>query len=181
MQHGEAFHFIAYVPVGGALYELDGLKPGPIQLAVLEEGVGGAQLQLRPVGEGLRSRRALTRVCTPSQGDWLDAVVPAIQERMARYAASEIKFNLMAIVGDRRATLTEKVCAQCACVRARGAVACAARCVHCVHCGRPAAAEAPALAPATPPLPCRLPPRRSSEMPFWQTLPNSNRRPARAC
>nr|BCL66154.1 ubiquitin carboxyl-terminal hydrolase [Volvox reticuliferus]BCL66222.1 ubiquitin carboxyl-terminal hydrolase [Volvox reticuliferus] len=68
---GEAYHFISYVPVGGRLYELDGLQEGPIEL------------------------------CECSTSDWLDRVGPHIAARIERYAASEIRFNLMALVGNR--------------------------------------------------------------------------------
>lgn len=39
------------------------------------------------------------------QGDWLELVAPHIQERIARYAAHEIRFNLMAVVADRMEAL----------------------------------------------------------------------------
>ena len=38
----------------------------------------------------------------PQQDDWLAKVCPLIAARIERYAASEIRFNLMAVVGDRQ-------------------------------------------------------------------------------
>ncbi|KAJ1928518.1 hypothetical protein IWQ60_001992 [Tieghemiomyces parasiticus] len=67
----DLFHFISYVPISGCLYELDGLQEAPIN--------HGA--------------------CTDQ--DWLRKARPIIQARMARYANSEIRFNLMAVVESR--------------------------------------------------------------------------------
>ena len=50
----DTFHFVAYVPVGGRLYELDGLKEGPVDLGKCE------------------------------QDDWLKAVCPILTKRMQR-------------------------------------------------------------------------------------------------
>lgn len=75
----DAFHFIAYTPVNGVLYELDGLQPHPIAHGPCES--------------------------TPTA---LAASLPAVlQRRVARYPAGEIRFNLLAVCRDRRAALRE--------------------------------------------------------------------------
>ncbi|MGH0114790.1 UNVERIFIED_CONTAM: hypothetical protein FKN15_050961 [Acipenser sinensis] len=48
----DAFHFVSYVPVNGRLYELDGLREGPIDLGVC------------------------------NQDDWISAVRPVIEKRI---------------------------------------------------------------------------------------------------
>ncbi|KAI1124809.1 ubiquitin carboxyl-terminal hydrolase [Nemania abortiva] len=73
----DAFHFIAYTPVNGTLYELDGLQPAPIS--------HGA--------------------CT--QGEFPAKVMEVLQRRIARYDMSEIRFNLMAMVRDLRVRARE--------------------------------------------------------------------------
>lgn len=74
----DVYHFVAFVPFKDRVYELDGLKPGPI-----DHG--------------------------PFTDDWLTVVRPLLQARVARHAATEITFNLMAVVGDKLMALDREL------------------------------------------------------------------------
>ena len=67
----DVFHFISFVPFKNQLYELDGLQNGPISH-----------------GE-----------CSPET--WLAQAREQIQQRIENYASNEIRFNLLAIIGDQ--------------------------------------------------------------------------------
>jgi len=71
----DVFHFVAYMPIDGRLYELDGLKEGPVDLGSISP-----------------------------ETDWLDLARPIIEERILRYSNDEIHFNLMAIISERKMT-----------------------------------------------------------------------------
>lgn len=68
----DVFHFISYIPFEGRLYELDGLREGPVDLGSIPDG-----------------------------SDWIRTAKPVIEKRMQQYSEDEIQFNLMAVVGDK--------------------------------------------------------------------------------
>lgn len=68
----DAFHFIAYTPINGTLYELDGLQPSPISHGAC------------------------------STDDFPSKVVDVLQRRISRYDTTEIRFNLLAMCRDLR-------------------------------------------------------------------------------
>ncbi|XP_022113885.2 ubiquitin carboxyl-terminal hydrolase calypso isoform X2 [Pieris rapae] len=80
---GEAYHFVSFVPINGHLFELDGLKPYP-----MDHGPWAAD------------------------EDWTEKFRRVMVERLGRDAGEQvhdIRFNLMAVVPDRRIVLTQKL------------------------------------------------------------------------
>lgn len=78
---GEAYHFVSYVPINGHLYELDGLKPYPMDHGPWAENE-----------------------------DWTEKFRRVISDRLGAAAEySDIRFNLMAVVPDKRLAITHKL------------------------------------------------------------------------
>lgn len=79
---GEAFHFVSFVPIGGRLFELDGLKPFPIDHGPWSE-----------------------------ESEWTDKFRSVMTDRLGITADeyNEIRFNLMAVVPDHRLAIQHKL------------------------------------------------------------------------
>lgn len=76
----EIYHFVAYMYQKGSLYELDGLKEGPILLA---DNI--------------------------SQDTWIPCFIEKLQKRIQEFSAKEIRFNLMAITKSELSVVGQKV------------------------------------------------------------------------
>lgn len=76
------FHFISLLPVGGTLYEFDGLRSAPLAHGQIKDG------------------------------KWLPTALAVLQSKIATIQEaseqSEIRFNLMAVVRDRQMVLQEQ-------------------------------------------------------------------------
>ncbi|XP_026286523.1 ubiquitin carboxyl-terminal hydrolase calypso [Frankliniella occidentalis] len=80
---GDAFHFVSYVPINGKLFELDGLKPFPMDHGPWSDSE-----------------------------DWTEKFRKVITDRLGMSTGEQyhdIRFNLMAVVPDRRLALTHKL------------------------------------------------------------------------
>ncbi|KAI8370974.1 ubiquitin carboxyl-terminal hydrolase [Blakeslea trispora] len=67
----DVYHFVAFTPVCGALFELDGLSQGPVNLGPCDEE------------------------------NWVHIANEAIKRRMEGYGDSELHFSLMALIPDQ--------------------------------------------------------------------------------
>ena len=77
----DVYHFVSYVPHNGQLYELDGLQSGPISFGEVTEE------------------------------NWLAKAKEEIQKRIEKYASSEIRFNLLAVIDDRKVKAEKELAA----------------------------------------------------------------------
>lgn len=125
----DLFHFVCFVPINGRLYELDGLKPypvdhGPLQTSTMPNLVTNESCG----GEGLLGM--LSNVLgncwsngvnvvssgggfTPASTNWTSKFKQIILNRLSSFNAGqhnhEIRFNLMAVVPDRMSLLKEQI------------------------------------------------------------------------
>ena len=81
------FHFIAFMPIGGCLWKLDGLERQPMLL--------GNYPYL------FLDHACAEQICIgPVKNDWLAQASPDIQARMAQYEENRIEFAILSLVRD---------------------------------------------------------------------------------
>lgn len=83
------YHFIGYVPAFGKVWELDGIKSGPLEVGELASSESGCK-------------------------GWMDVVRPALRLKMAKYGGSgsegsDIRFSLLAFVQENHSKLIDKL------------------------------------------------------------------------
>lgn len=123
--NSEIFHFICFVPINGRLYELDGLKPYPVDHGPIQAAQFNSQLlEQLLANDKLYSTSSLSQllsniVCNylssidSSYSNWTSKFKNIILQRLSSFNSGqqnhEIRFNLMAVVPDRMCILKEQI------------------------------------------------------------------------
>jgi ubiquitin carboxyl-terminal hydrolase L5 len=100
----EAYHFIGYVPAHGKVWELDGLKSGPLEVG---------ELPTNPAATASSSDATHLDSSRTHEG-WMDVVRPALRMKMRKYGgdgpdAENIRFSLLAIVDDQYERVSDEL------------------------------------------------------------------------
>ena len=106
------YHFIAFVPIDGKVWKLDGLERQPHNL--------GTASRPFPVSTSQQN------LCWPRKGplgndDWLGQAKPVIEARMAEYEEGQIEFAILSLVKDPLLTLVASLAENVRCLRALSA------------------------------------------------------------
>ena len=108
-EDADLYHFIAYVGSAGTLWELDGLQEAPISHGPLPDSNHPNTDDGREGAAGEAAGEAAEGTAEDggdaSAAAFARAVIPVLRQRIARYPASEIRFNLLALTRDPRAAL----------------------------------------------------------------------------
>ncbi|KAL2024771.1 hypothetical protein VTK56DRAFT_5592 [Thermocarpiscus australiensis] len=83
------YHFIAFVPVGQRVWQLDGLKPAPVCIGEYAHGQ-----------------------------HWTAVMRPVLEARMARYETGRLSFSLLALCGDGLTYLRRRLATNIRCLEA---------------------------------------------------------------
>ncbi|KAJ1511295.1 hypothetical protein HMI54_000650 [Coelomomyces lativittatus] len=76
------FHFIAYVPIDGCIYELDGLLGGPVQVGKFD---------------------------VSESKSWVRNLLPVLEHRMNSYYGREIRFSILSVIRSKLDRLEEQL------------------------------------------------------------------------
>ncbi|TFK35832.1 hypothetical protein BDQ12DRAFT_634690 [Crucibulum laeve] len=104
----ETYHFIGYVPAHGKVWELDGLKSGPLEVGELASTPSAPSTSAVGPSTAGSSSLPSSSLSHPTPGprmSWMDIARPALRMKMDKYGGSgndgsNIRFCLLAIVDD---------------------------------------------------------------------------------
>ncbi|ODQ68029.1 cysteine proteinase [Nadsonia fulvescens var. elongata DSM 6958] len=102
------FHFVAYVPIGGRLFEFDGLKQGAIYHGAFDVSKS-RNLPYEKQKETTSNRNTEPNIESDNNGllSLSQLIESTLQARISLSPSSELRFNVLALTRDKRNILKE--------------------------------------------------------------------------